>query len=160
MGCREFRDLLEEWLDGELSGEERAVVERHLQACTECAQYLEERRLLGMALKTTLSERAAGLRFQPPTLPRLQAAGRAPWLHLNPRGLLAAAAVALVVLLFVFQPWIKSRKKTAAEKSPTAVITVSDSLDDVDESFISGRIDGFTYLIHMQVSTVESNDHS
>jgi anti-sigma factor RsiW len=160
MECSKVRVLLEEWLDGELSGEQRAGVERHLRECAECALTLEERRRLGTAVKATLSKRTAGLRFQPPPLSRLAAPGRAPWLHFNPRGLLAVAAMALVVLLFVFRPWTRLRRKTAVEKLPIAVITVSDSLNGVDESFISGRVDGFTYLIHLQVSMAKTNDHS
>jgi len=164
MGCREFRGLLEEWLDGELSAEERAGVERHLQSCGECARYLQERRFLGMALKATLNERASGLRFLPPEPSRLQADGRTPLPRLRlrhaPGALLALAAAAVVVLLIFFQPWAHLRHGPAAEKEPRAVIVVSDSLDDADESFITGRVDGFTYLIHLQVSAVRIDDHS
>jgi anti-sigma factor RsiW len=164
MRCKKYRGFLEEWLDGELSGEERSALERHLQSCMECARYLEQRRRLGLALKADLLAMTAELHFQPRAANGLPGKKRRPGRmtrpHFNPRGLLALAAAALIVLLFIFQPWAKPRQKSVVGKSPTAVITVSDSLNAVDESFISGRIDGFTYLIRLRVSDVRISGHS
>lgn len=160
MECNKVRALLEEWLDGEVAGAEHAGMEQHLQDCAGCALYLAERRRLGMALKATLSEQTAQLRFQPPPQSRLAAAGRWSWPLFNIRALLAMAAMVLVVLLFVFQPWTRPRQGHVAERRPITVITIRDSLDDVDESFISGGINGFTYQIHMQVTDVRISGHS
>ena len=164
MECNKYRSLLEEWLDGDLSGEERAGFERHLMICADCAQYLKERRRLGTALKKTMTERTAGLRFQSPPLSGLLAAERVPKhklrLRFAPWSLLTLTAMVLVALLFLFHPWTAPRHETVAGMEPTAEITVSDSLDAGDESFISGRINGFTYLIHVQVYTVKIDDHS
>ena len=164
MRCKKYRGLLEEWLDGELSGEESAGLERHLRACAGCAQYLEGRDRLGMTLKKNLHELTGGLHFRPRVANGLLEKKRQPgpmtWLPFNSRGLLAMAAATLIVLLFIFHPWEKLRQKPTAEKLPTTVITVSDSLNAVDESFISGRVDGSTYIIHMQVSAVAINDRT
>ncbi len=49
MTCAESRELHSAFLDGELGGDERALVEGHLAGCPECAQELERlARMLGM----------------------------------------------------------------------------------------------------------------
>jgi anti-sigma factor RsiW len=164
MKCKHYRMRLEEWLDGELDEDQNAAMEEHGGRCPDCALVLARRRALGAALKKDLHELTAGFHFRPPTTAELLAEkrrpGRPPWLHCHPREFMAPAAVALVILLLFFQPWTKPRQKSAAEKVPTEVITVSDSLNAGEESFISGRSGGYTYLIHLQVSAVEKNVRS
>jgi anti-sigma factor RsiW len=155
MKCKEYQGQLEEWLDGALGRKAHAELERHLSTCAACTHYADQRRRLGTILKKRLHELTADLHFRPQEL-----TGRTPWLHANPRALTALAAAALVALLFLFRPWSGPRRETTAVTAPTEVITVCDSLHDVDESFISGRIDGITYHIHMQVSTVRMNDQA
>ncbi len=41
MNCREFVDFLMAFLDGELSDEERATFEEHMEACPPCVTYLD-----------------------------------------------------------------------------------------------------------------------
>jgi anti-sigma factor RsiW len=164
MKCEKYQGEMEEWLDGALGQNARAELERHLRTCAACAQYLDQRRRLGTALKNTLHELSSGLHYQPPAPSRLRAGKRWPWrpywLSFNPRAVVALAAVSLVVLLFLFQPWIKPRQKSADGKLTTAVITVSDSLDMADESFITGSSNGYAYRIHLEISLVRVNDHS
>ncbi|MBN2346141.1 MAG: zf-HC2 domain-containing protein [Candidatus Aminicenantes bacterium] len=164
MTCSRFHRLMEEWLDGELSGRARAGLERHLLDCVACARALEERRLLGQAVKKNLHESTAGLRFCPPAAEELLKwkgqSWRVPRFRFGPRGLLAVTAATLVVLLFIFHPWGGNRSGSELKRSPTAVITVRDNRNAGEESFISGRTDGFSYLIHMQVSAVETGDRS
>jgi anti-sigma factor RsiW len=160
MKCKQYRERLEDWLDGELAEDQHAAVEEHGRQCSECALALAQRRALGAALKNNLQALTAGLHFQPRTTAELPAKKLRAGLHFYPRAVMALVAAAFVVLLFFFQPWAKLRQKSAVEKLPAAMITVSDSLNAGDESFISGRIDGFTYSIHLQVSVVSINDHS
>jgi anti-sigma factor RsiW len=179
MRCDKVRGFVEEWLDGGLSGAERAACERHLQGCAACADYLEQRRRLGKALKRTLAAQSAGLRFQPPEPSRLASAvgaagspsrlasavgaARSPESSFRPRfsapRLLALAAALLLALLFLFRPWA-ARQRTGDGPAATGVITVSDSLTLEDDTFISGRMNSFSYVIHMQVSGVRVNDHT
>ncbi len=42
--CKDSIDLLLEYLDGELSEERRAKLERHLGGCTPCEEFLESYR--------------------------------------------------------------------------------------------------------------------
>ena len=163
MECKKYRSRLEEWLDGELSKEDRAGFERHLRICADCAQYLNERRNLGMALKTAMIEQTAVLHFQPPPQSWVQDAERAPKPRLRfrfaPWALPALTAMVLLAMLILFHPWAAPRHRTVVDTATTAEITVSNSLNAGEESFISGRIDGFTYIIHMQVSAVKTDDH-
>jgi anti-sigma factor RsiW len=40
--CREFVELLTDYLDGALAAEERAEVERHIVICRGCTNYVEQ----------------------------------------------------------------------------------------------------------------------
>jgi anti-sigma factor RsiW len=164
MKCERYRDEIEEWLDGELAADERSALERHLNACPGCAQYLSRRRSLGVALKKTLRDLGSGLHFQTRPISRRPAAERPawrrPWLRFAPRALTALAAVLIVALLFLFRPWAKPRPVAAPGSLPTAEITVSDSLNITDEEIITGCTSGICYSIDLQISTFEINDLS
>ncbi|MGH7131082.1 MAG: anti-sigma factor family protein [Phycisphaerales bacterium] len=41
MTCREFIEFLMSYVDGEVSGHQRAEFDRHMRACPSCAAYLE-----------------------------------------------------------------------------------------------------------------------
>ena len=61
--CREFVELVTDYLDGALPDAERARFEAHLAECDGCAGYLEDtRRLVG-----TLHETSPNPRRIPPT---------------------------------------------------------------------------------------------
>jgi anti-sigma factor RsiW len=164
MKCKRYRDQIEDWLDGELAVDARAGLERHLHDCPDCARYYAQRRAMGSDLKKSLHEWTAGLQYQPRPLSWRPAekrpAGRRPWLGFMPRLLAAAAVMMLVTLLFLFRPWAKQRPDDEAAAGTVSVITVSDSLNGADESFISGKVDGCTYRIHLQVSEAKAKDHS
>ena len=163
MKCKHYRDEMENWLDGELSGDERAGLARHLGACPGCARYFAQRRAMGAALKKTLHEMSAGLHFQPRPLSWQAVEKRPAWrprLGFAPRAITALAAVTLVALLFLFQPWTKLGPKTSAPKPLTAEISVSDSLNITDEAFVSGCTAGICFSIDIQVSAVRINGPS
>jgi anti-sigma factor RsiW len=189
MRCEKVRGHLEAWLDGELPGNAGAEIERHLKGCAACARHLEQRRQLGKAVKRTLRAQTVGLHFRAPepsrlasavgaagspsrlasavgaagSPSRLAAAARSVessfWPRFSARGLLALAAALLLALLFLFRPWA-ARQRTGDGPAETGVITVSDSLTLEDDTFVSGRMGSFSYVIHMQVSGVRINDHT
>jgi anti-sigma factor RsiW len=45
LACREFVELITDYLEGALPRRERRRVERHLSACHGCSAYLEQMRL-------------------------------------------------------------------------------------------------------------------
>ena len=53
MTCRDFTEFLDEYLFGNLSGEERFIFESHLAECPSCVAYLDSYR------KTIQLEKAA-----------------------------------------------------------------------------------------------------
>jgi predicted anti-sigma-YlaC factor YlaD len=57
MACRDFKDLLMAYLDGELEGEKKREFEKHLSACPECSSELEDfKRLKQITDEVTLAE--------------------------------------------------------------------------------------------------------
>jgi anti-sigma factor RsiW len=164
MKCNRYKDLLEEWLDGALPQEESAALERHVVRCPACARLLARRSAMGQALEQSFRQWNAGLHFQPRPQSGIRVGKRLTWrqqwLRFHPGTIMALAAVALVTLLFLFQPWTRLRQRSAAGKLPIAVITVRDSLNIADESFISGRSNGYSYRIHLEVSIARVNDRS
>ena len=63
MTCAQSRERLDALKDGELGAEERAAVEAHLAACTECAASFQALKALSSVLRTVPYYRApAGLR--------------------------------------------------------------------------------------------------
>jgi hypothetical protein len=52
MKCRRCRESLERYLDNELSGSERAALERHLESCAECRKQAESLKALSSLLQS------------------------------------------------------------------------------------------------------------
>lgn len=44
MTCKEFIDILDAYLEGELTPEQRAEISKHLHLCPECVDYLDSYR--------------------------------------------------------------------------------------------------------------------
>jgi len=53
MGCREIREVISAYVDGEARPEEARLVEEHLGACPQCRQAEKRMRDLGMAVART-----------------------------------------------------------------------------------------------------------
>ena len=101
MKHEEWQVLVSAYCDGEISPEERALVEAHLAECSECAATLAAYRRLGNTigrLPRGAPSRELWLRVQEGMPAR---AGRPLWRRLIP-ALSAAAAVAVVVMLVIF----------------------------------------------------------
>ncbi|MEZ4547041.1 MAG: zf-HC2 domain-containing protein [Thermodesulfobacteriota bacterium] len=58
MNCEKCSELLLEYMDGELSSEETALVRSHIEACPECLREYEDY----AEIRRTASEHAAGPR--------------------------------------------------------------------------------------------------
>ncbi|MBN1817789.1 MAG: zf-HC2 domain-containing protein [Sedimentisphaerales bacterium] len=57
MTCKDYKDLLMGYLDGELSQEQKQDLEKHLQTCSDCRQELEGfRKLIAITDEVTLRE--------------------------------------------------------------------------------------------------------
>jgi anti-sigma factor RsiW len=54
--CRELTEFIIEYLDGELTPEERAPFERHLKACPPCERYLRQYRFTVAAGRVAFTE--------------------------------------------------------------------------------------------------------
>ncbi len=157
MKCRQYRNRLEEWLDGELTGGESAAMEHHGRECAECARFFASRRALGEVLKTDLQEWSAGLHFQPRLLLLPAKPHR---LRLTPAWAMAAAAVVLMALIFLYPPWTALRHEPVTRTLPTMVVTISNSQDAMNASFISGRIDGRDYMIQLQITDARIDERT
>ena len=66
MDCKQTRELLAAYLDGELSSAEKAGVERHLAECRECRLELESLREAQKAIRSALIAGASSQ--EPPKL--------------------------------------------------------------------------------------------
>jgi hypothetical protein len=97
-GCRECRELLVPYLDGELDDEMAGPLASHVAGCEKCRQLLEEHDLVGRTIRDWSQEEATGL-VPPPAATlrgvrrRLARTGRHRILRL------AAAAVVLAGVL-------------------------------------------------------------
>jgi hypothetical protein len=89
-------DRLSAYLDDELSGAERAAVERHVQGCADCAQALADLRQV-VARAAALTDRPPARDLWPEIAGRTQALRRPPRVSLSVPEL-AAAAVFLMAL--------------------------------------------------------------
>lgn len=61
ISCLRVRELLDEFVDGELSVEEQVAVESHLHSCAECSLATRDLALIGQALRAVGTQRAAAL---------------------------------------------------------------------------------------------------
>lgn len=72
MNCEKCSELLLEYMDGELSSEETALVESHIEACTECLREYEDY----AEIRRTASEHAQAPELSPETVSALARAAK------------------------------------------------------------------------------------
>jgi anti-sigma factor RsiW len=65
MNCTSFKDLLFEYLDGELSPDEQTLAAEHLTGCPECRNFLEHEKASGNKMSKVFEERTRELRLSP-----------------------------------------------------------------------------------------------
>jgi anti-sigma factor RsiW len=79
MNCERFKELVFEYVDGELSADEQASVAGHLGECSSCRGLLEGQKAVGGHVSKAFQERAAELRLSRGFEQRvLRALGEAP----------------------------------------------------------------------------------
>lgn len=109
--------MLNGYMDGELDLVHRMEVERHMQACSECARRLHNGRAIGTALRSELLYRAAPNGMERRVLGAVHAAERSqrPSVRqfLRPAVGITAFAALLVVLCFAFAQKIGERREEA-----------------------------------------------
>ena len=77
LACREVVELVTVYLEGALSPEQRASIERHLAACGGCSAYLEQIRMtIALTGRLTQEDLPAEFRDQLVTAFRSWSAGR------------------------------------------------------------------------------------
>ena len=115
MNCEQMRNLLDEYVDGELSAEGRRAVERHLAGCEACRAELEALKktaaLVGSLPKVNAPEGLArGVEAALASSARRKRAVLVRWV--GGWGSLAAAAATLVIVI-KYAPWEPAREQSA-----------------------------------------------
>jgi len=145
MECQDIKNLLSDYIDGELSGDEATRVAGHLEACADCTETYEEMmRLVGfMREMDTVDEPAdfaqsvrARMEGPPSTWARVRRLLSPPAVHL-PLGAAVAAAVLLMVIYVPDRPEVGAPpsltvdKKSAegADAPATIEVTSEDSFE-------------------------------
>jgi mycothiol system anti-sigma-R factor len=145
--CKEVRAQMTFYLDDELQGSERAALETHLSGCDACRQLIDgERRFLEVirgsrplhiapselreSVEHTLSEKPSPHAASPELRNRIQASfgqlGSTTFALINPRRLLAAAAVvgmALMIGIWIVTEYRKQRPNPPSDFALMAVDT-------------------------------------
>ena len=65
MTCDILDDLLEEYVDGSLSPDERSAADKHLAGCVACAEASRRRRQIGGRLESALQRATESLQLEP-----------------------------------------------------------------------------------------------
>jgi len=129
MECREIREMLAPYHDGELPPEGRARVEGHLRGCGECSSMLARLAEIDAGVSVPDPGPAYWEGFNRRVLGRLEKEGAAPAKVLRPRrgwarrGLpyfLPAVAAAALLLVVVRQTGVDPYSRTARAPSPAA----------------------------------------
>ena len=118
--CEEYAALLDLYVDGELSPEEMAAVQEHLDQCPDCRRYVDEILEIRAAFPD-VEETPVPAGFADGVMEAIRAASPAPgktarrktgrrWIKvLAP----LAACIAVAVLVAPLQPWEHSRQEDA-----------------------------------------------
>ncbi|MES1943814.1 putative transmembrane anti-sigma factor [Salinisphaera sp. PC39] len=138
MRCDDFRERVQDWLDGALPAAEAARLRDHAAACPRCAAIERDYRLLTEALGGLPAPEP------PPRLTERLVRGAAP---APSRGWRAAAVAATVVLAIAALPWL-GRQAPVGAGDPAAVRLVVDGDKTVSLSLASEkRLDGVTLTL-------------
>ncbi len=132
-GCEPFRDLLVDFVDGELDGGELRRVSSHVETCDHCASRVNAlRRSLVIAQRVWEADRAA----QPPST-GIARHGRSRSRILLGRGMVAAALVAAVIPV-VWLSW--SRPVEVGPPLTSARLSYADIEFQIWEAGLAARI--------------------
>jgi hypothetical protein len=95
MDCKNFREILDLYVDGELSPEATVQAEAHLAECRACRRAAGRLRELRQAVKAAVSQYQPGSQL----IDRVRRSTVSPWHHRPAWALAVAAAVFLIVAL-------------------------------------------------------------
>jgi Putative zinc-finger len=125
MDCKNIREILDLYVDGELSPEATAQVEAHLAECASCRRTVDRLNRLRQAVRATVGQ------YQPTSqlVARVRQSTISPWAH--PATWVPAVAVAvLIIALGLFSPQIRA---AAANELEVAAFHLDDSRATVME---------------------------
>ena len=163
--CRRVRENLAAYLDGELKGGARRVIEEHLTDCPDCRRYLEELketwRLLDELetpiVRRKLTDRVWTRIDRDRKVGRLERATGA-------RGALSGLAAALAAAVFLFGLYISSRPlsdvPTAAENECIMYLDVLRDLETLDNMEMVRYIQQLDQTIGQPAESDGSEDSS
>jgi len=119
--CQKVREELSAYLDGRLSAQDRAAMERHIQACPECSLALDQLRQIVDAMRSTPPVRPPrSFALTPDTV---QTQGQPPswlrWWYRSAPAIAGVAALLLAALLFA-DLGARPRMLASAPPPPTA----------------------------------------
>ncbi len=125
MDCKNIREILDLYVDGELSPEAIAQAEAHLEECASCRRTVDRLNRLRQAVKATVGQ------YQPTSqlVARVRQATISPWAR-PAIWVPAVAVVVLVIVLGLFSPQIRS---VAANELEVAAFRLDDSRATVME---------------------------
>ncbi len=149
MHCPEWQELLEDHLDGSLSGPDELDFTTHRENCPACAARYRERRQLGETVRTGLQKLSREIRFRP-----RPEAGRS--ILLRPRYLLPTAALLLLAVVIFFPG--KTQESAPKEAKAVVELELVRTMVGEDEIFISGQSQGREYLIDIRVTSCFNNN--
>ena len=137
LNCRDIKDQLTAFADGELDSSQSQAMQAHLDECSECSQEVKEHHALKAKLKKTFHLPAdavdldsvwenieSQLQFKPPFLQRFREMCAKPVVWMP--SAVATAAIALLVF-FVIQP----QKQDSPMVSQVESVAVNSSSDQV-----------------------------
>jgi hypothetical protein len=104
MNCKDLKELLSAYVDGELSRTQREFLEEHLAGCADCRAILKGYRAVNQKL-ASLREVPAMLDRKSAIMSKIKGVSNQPvrhWLH---PALVAIPIVAILIALSVLQPW-------------------------------------------------------
>lgn len=124
MSCREIREQLSAYLDGELSAEEAGTIRDHVESCAECGQELESLRRTVQAVAGLPSVGApADLKEKILTDLDMETGEKSETTRVSRRRMLWPTAAAILIALFLmyFSAFKGSRKVPSPESRPREV---------------------------------------
>jgi anti-sigma factor RsiW len=148
MNCNRFHDLVFEYLDGSLSGPDRAAAEAHMAGCAACRQAASEQRRIASTLADGLRQRVEGLSLSPEAQRRIRAALARPsrtvprespfkvWLEQALWPVAVAASLLVAASLMTGLPFRPATHPGGMEGTALLPVMVSVRISSCDETYV------------------------
>ena len=132
MDCKNLRELLDLYVDGELSPEAKVQAETHLAECHSCRRAADRLQELRRAVKVAVSQYHPA----PKLIDRVRRSTLSPW-YRRPAWVLAASAAALVIVAFAVS--VAPLRGAVANTLEAAAFHLDDSRSVVMEGLLLCR---------------------